>query len=616
MPLQEFKFHADNSVSMHSAAAINRKSCDHCFLNRKTCDKVRLDANSGEKCKRCAKDNRPCTFTPTVHLYHIADCVGLNNCRAKVNQAIGGRKKDAQIKTVEIPINLDMDSQVDMVLFDFLQKQSNLLMYNNRIKSYLVEDLLGISPDHDSEVSSIFDQCAQGQSISSNSVSPSPSPSKRSFMNNSGIPSSSCSSSQGPTKYRIMSPVEPQQSYRVHPYVHHQRSNSDDRGRHTPRGPYSPAIRPLEDISSSRPQSMVNGEAFAGIASNPGSLSPIDAVNLNQRRHSDNMAVNVMPYNTPMGSVSSPYQQHQMVQQQPAHPYAQQSPYPQASFFPQIQAQPQQQSMNSYRTTSPFPPSPVAPSPIQTSPLPPSPLELALTINTDFGSLNNLSNQNLPSLFDTNLTMGSDSQVQTPFQAYSPRYQYQRHRRGLSSSSTKSSRSMSSMASASDNTNNYPGTPATPAKDPAPMVITTTNAEGNEVGFYYAVPDEKLNPNCSDADLFQDFTMMDEAVGEEFVWIENLFEDSLLPDANVMTVGSREASGTIASYAASTTSAIPIPNPNAAIMGTYVAAQQQNQLQQQQQQQQQQSQWSDQCSFEPPSLGSECAGRFSQSLQG
>ncbi|KAF9191261.1 hypothetical protein BGZ51_007581, partial [Haplosporangium sp. Z 767] len=610
MPLQEFKFHADNSVSMHSAAAINRKSCDHCFLNRKTCDKVRLDANSGEKCKRCAKDNRPCTFTPTVHLYHIADCVGLNNCRAKVNQAIGGRKKDAQIRTVEIPINLDMDSQLDMVLFEFLQKQPNLLMYNNRIKSYLAEDLLGISADHDNEVSSVSSQCAQGRSIPSNSVSPSPSPSKRSFMNNSCIASSSSSSSQGPTKYRIMSPVEPQQSYRVHPYAHHQRSNSDDRGRHSPRGPYSPAIRPLEDISSSRPQPQVNGEAFAGVASSPSSLSPIDAVNFHQRRHSDNMPINVMTYNTPMGFVNSPYQQQQMVQQQPAHPYAQQSPYPQASFFSQIQTQSQQQqSFNSYRTTGSFPPSPAAPSPIQASPLPPSPLELALTINTDFGSLNNLSNQNLPSLFDNSLTMDSGSQVQTPFQTHSPLHHYQRHRRGLSSSSTKSSTSTSPMASASDNTNNYPETPAMSAADSAPMVITTTNEEGNEVGFYYAVPDEKLNPNFSDADLFRDFTMMDEALGEDFVWIENLFEDSPMSNTSTMTVRSRETSGTTTPYAASATSAIATPIPNATIMGAYAVAQQQ------QRQQQLQSQWSGQCSFEPLTLGNECAGRFSQSLQ-
>ncbi|KAF9411875.1 hypothetical protein BGZ94_001216 [Podila epigama] len=59
---------------------------------------------------------------------------------------------------------------------------------------------------------------------------------------------------------------------------------------------------------------------------------------------------------------------------------------------------------------------------------------------------------------------------------------------------------------------------------PPPLVITTTNEDGNEVGFYYAVPSVNLNPAYSDADLFHDFTMMD-ALGEDFVWIENLFDD-------------------------------------------------------------------------------------------
>jgi len=142
--MQSFEFQADTTVSLVSPAAISRKSCDHCFLNRKTCDKVRESADSGEKCRRCAKDNRPCTFTPTVHLYHIADCVGRHQCRAKVVQAMGGRKKDVQFKTIEIPIVCDMDSAVDLALFDFIQKQPNLLVYNNRIKSFLAQDVSGL----------------------------------------------------------------------------------------------------------------------------------------------------------------------------------------------------------------------------------------------------------------------------------------------------------------------------------------------------------------------------------------------------------------------------------------------------------------------------------------
>ncbi|KAH7049799.1 hypothetical protein BKA57DRAFT_461258 [Linnemannia elongata] len=63
-----------------------------------------------------------------------------------------------------------------------------------------------------------------------------------------------------------------------------------------------------------------------------------------------------------------------------------------------------------------------------------------------------------------------------------------------------------------------------PVGPPPPLVITTTNEDGNEVGFYYAVPEVNLNPAFSDADLFQDFTMMD-ALGEDFVWIENLFDE-------------------------------------------------------------------------------------------
>jgi len=144
--MQAFEFQADASVSLSSPAAIVRKSCDHCFLNRKTCDKVREDADSGEKCRRCAKDNRPCTFTPTVHLYHIADCVGRHQCRAKVIQAMGGRRREVQLKTIEIPIVCDMDNSVDMALYEFIKSQPNLLVYNNRIKSFLAQDVSNFLP--------------------------------------------------------------------------------------------------------------------------------------------------------------------------------------------------------------------------------------------------------------------------------------------------------------------------------------------------------------------------------------------------------------------------------------------------------------------------------------
>jgi len=57
---------------------------------------------------------------------------------------MGGRKKDVQFKTIEIPIVCDMDSAVDLALFDFIQKQPNLLVYNNRIKSFLAQDVSGL----------------------------------------------------------------------------------------------------------------------------------------------------------------------------------------------------------------------------------------------------------------------------------------------------------------------------------------------------------------------------------------------------------------------------------------------------------------------------------------
>jgi len=53
----------------------------------------------------------------------------------------GGRKKEIKFKTVEIPIVLDMDSELDVALFEYIHKQPNLLAYNSRIKSFLAQDV-------------------------------------------------------------------------------------------------------------------------------------------------------------------------------------------------------------------------------------------------------------------------------------------------------------------------------------------------------------------------------------------------------------------------------------------------------------------------------------------
>ncbi|KAG0278757.1 hypothetical protein BGZ97_009687, partial [Linnemannia gamsii] len=164
----------------------------------------------------------------------------------------------------------------------------------------------------------------------------------------------------------------------------------------------------------------------------------------------------------------------------------------------------QQQSLQAgYRSTSPLLHSPSGLSPVQHSPHPPSPLELSLDVNTNFGILAG-SHQNLPSLFDTSLSMSTQLQEQ----------QHQQPTRTSVGTSTSPQMGLDNDFSAVPN----------PIAPPPPLVITTTNEDGNEVGFYYAVPEVNLNPAFSDADLFQDFTMMD-ALGEDFVWIENLFDE-------------------------------------------------------------------------------------------
>ncbi|KAF9573666.1 hypothetical protein EC968_008182 [Mortierella alpina] len=624
MPMQVFEFQADTSVSLVSPAAINRKSCDHCFLNRKTCDKVRQAADSGDKCRRCAKDNRPCTFTPTVHLYHIADCVGRHQCRAKVIHAMGGKKKEVQFKTIEIPIICDMDSAVDQALFDFIQKQPNLLVYNNRIKSFLAQDMLGLPADYDDASSTAY-QYNQGLPSYSMATAPVPSPlnTRRSFSSElaSFSPSINTSPSQGLHSYRAVSPSETQQQQpyqqqqRPHPYANHQRNHSDDRGRQTPHHHRSPRTSPRpitpQGFPSSRHASLSNGDALAGLMSASGRLSPANATSpldatleYHQRRQSDNMAAAALA--SASGDMNSPfvgmYQQpmHQPMQPQQHHPYAQQSPYPQAPFFHQPQAQfpqeMQQLDLNSYRNPSPFPSSPVAPSPIQSasSPHPHSPLDYSLNINTNFGSMGGNSHQNLPSLFDTSLTMETQVQMQQQqFQSH--------HRRNLSTSSSLSNASASPMMTmASDNMSAIDTPNSISAPAPPPMVITTTNEDGREVGFYYAVPNVNLNPNYSDSDLFQDFTMMD-ALGEDFVWIENLFDTDAnsavdeVPAAVHNGVQERDVAAD-STFALATNSAIPT---DANSMGA--------------------DQWSSQYNpYESPlsGLGDESAGRISQSFQG
>ncbi|KAF9116003.1 hypothetical protein BGX27_005440 [Mortierella sp. AM989] len=512
MPMQVFEFQADSSVSLASTAAISRKSCDHCFLNRKTCDKVRTAADSGDKCKRCAKDDRPCTFTPTVHLYHIADCVGRHQCRAKVIQAMGGRKKEVKFKTIEIPIVCDMDSELDQALYDYIQKQPNLLVYNNRIKSFLAHDMLGLTEEQEDRMSTPSDRGVPDY--------PSESPthgSKRSFeaeeCNSNGTSgnNSLASPTQGPQKFRIMALIDAHQN-QSQQQQQQQNQGDEDLSRQVPHSGKSPRVTPID-------MSLLNAKPAS-----PNSLSPIDALTIHQRRLSETLSLPAM------SQFEANYQVHTSLQQQ-QHPYVQQNPYPQASVSSQQQQQYQQQQLqqhqhimqNGYRSSSPMPPSPSAPSPTRLSPQPPSPLELSLSINTNFGNLNN-SHQNLPSLFDSSLTMSAQQHQQ----------QQDQHMPARTSVGTSTSPQIG-----------FDGLSPNSAAPP-PLVITTTNEDGNEVGFYFAVPSVNLNPAYSDADLFQDFTMMD-ALGEDFVWIENLFEEPSPEEAaaNMTAMSVAAAAGSV-----------------------------------------------------------------------
>ncbi|KAF9197361.1 hypothetical protein BGZ49_002240 [Haplosporangium sp. Z 27] len=500
MPMQVFEFQADSTVSLASTAAINRKSCDHCFLNRKTCDKVRTVASdSGDKCKRCAKDDRPCTFTPTVHLYHIADCVGRHQCRAKVIQAMGGRKKEVKFKTIEIPIVCDMDSELDQALYDYIQKQPNLLVYNNRIKSFLAQDMLGLTEEQEDRMSTPNDRGVPDCSSESPTHG-----SKRSFepdevdSNDVSAVTSLASPTQGPQKFRIMALIDAHQNQSQQ----QQNQGTEDLAHQVPKR--SPRVSPIDmsmlNVKPTSPNSLSPIDAMLNAKpTSPNSLSPIDAMTTHQRRLSETLTASVLPSLSTMSQLTGLQIQTslQQQQQQQQHPYAQQSPYPQASIFNHQYPQQQQQMMqHGYRSSSPLPHSPLVHSPTRLSPQPPSPLELSLNINTNFG---NSSHQNLPSLFDTTLTMSTQQQQQD------------QHMSSRTSVGTSTSPQLG-----------FDGMSTNPS--PPPLVITTTNEDGNEVGFYYAVPSVNLNPAYSDADLFQDFTMMD-ALGEDFVWIENLFDE-------------------------------------------------------------------------------------------
>ncbi|KAG0314143.1 hypothetical protein BGZ99_008341, partial [Dissophora globulifera] len=227
-------------------------------------------------------------------------------------------------------------------------------------------------------------------------------------------------------------------------------------------------------------------------------------------RLSATLAVTTLPALASLGHYSAGLQSLPL-QQQPLH--AQHQQYPQATAGNNHQ---QQMMPNGYRSSSPLPPSPLLPSPTHHSPQPPSPLELSLSINTNFGNLNS-SHHNLPSLFDSSLTMSAQQHQRQQEQQMATRV----------SVGTSTSPQMGSESNTATNL------------DP-PLVITTTNEDGNEVGFYYAVPTVYLNPAYNDADLFQDC--------EDFVWIENLFEDPSLEE-EAANMGSMSVAATAGSFA-------------------------------------------------------------------
>jgi hypothetical protein len=274
------------------------------------------------------------------------------------------------------------------------------------------------------------------------------------------------SPTQGPQKYRIMALIDAHsQQQQQHSSSHHQKRPSEDQGRIVPASVPSPTA-----------------------------LSPTEVMDYHKRRES---ALLSLPSVATIGNL---YQAS--AQQQPQ----QQNMYPHQLTPINTNFSMQQSLQTGYRSTSPLLHSPSGLSPTQHSPHPPSPLELSLDVNTNFGALSGIQH-NLPSLFDASLSMSTQAQEQQQQQQQKP----MRTSVGTSTSPQ--------MGADSD----FPTVP-NPVGPLPPLVIPTTNEDGNEVGFYYAVPQVNLNPAFSDADLFQDFTMMD-PLGEDFVWIENLFDE-------------------------------------------------------------------------------------------
>jgi hypothetical protein len=348
-----------------------------------------------------------------------------------------------------------------------------------------------------------------------------------------------------------LSPVDPQQQQQQgqqqrsfqqaqHPHPYHRKTPSTD-GARSPRNSISAFNHAAQMHYASKNASM--GKPDLSGVSPSGRLSPVPG--------SDAFATSPNAMENYYGMFQQPLQTQTTSEPVQNHPYAQVSPYPQA-FFNMVQQQqqplqaqqhsPQLESLSNYRSPRTYPTSPGANSPLQASPLPPSPLELSMAINTNFGSFGNSSNGNLPSLFDQSLSMGLQSPQQPTF------HQHQRH---LSVSSTHSSMSGSPMLN-SDNNSNLNSTP-----EPASTVVTTFNGDGQEVGVYYAIPDVNLNPGFTDSDLFQDLPMRN-AVGEEFTWVENLFEGT----ANAATGTAGGVAGACSGGANPTAVPIAIPGSN------------------------------------------------------
>ncbi|KAF9439334.1 hypothetical protein BGZ76_003864 [Entomortierella beljakovae] len=175
--------------------------------------------------------------------------------------------------------------------------------------------------------------------------------------------------------------------------------------------------------------------------------------------------------------------------------------------------------MNSRNSSSPASSSPLAMIP-RLTPQPISPLDLSLHTNANGGYLSD-SHESWPSLFDNNPSIMSIQQ-------------------GLTSVSIGST--SSSPYASSDSPSNI---------STSTIATSTTHEDGNEVGYYNAFANFNINPAYNDDDLFINATMVD-AIGEDFVWIENLFEDILDTNDVNPTPEDTAAMSIIAAFGAST----------------------------------------------------------------